>query len=121
LQVKTIGVGESVGYEAKFIAQRETRLAIVVGGYADGLLRSLRSSGFAYCQGCKVPVIGQVSMDSIAFDLTDVEEHRLAQITSIDIMGNEHSLDELAEEAGTIPYELLTSLGSRYHRQYIYE
>jgi alanine racemase len=78
MQVKTIAEGESVGYGAEFVAQRETRIGIVFGGYADGLQRSLAHAGFAFCGGVKVPLIGRVSMDSMAFDLSD----RLEAITS---------------------------------------
>jgi alanine racemase len=118
LQLKTIQLGESVGYGATFIARRATRLAVVFGGYADGLLRALSNSGFAYLAGQKVPVVGRVSMDSMVFDVTDVREASLA-VKYIDVFGVDQSIDDLAALAGTIGYELLTSLGARYQRCYI--
>ncbi len=122
MQIKTIPSGDSVGYGASFIAARETRIAIVFGGYADGLLRALSSSGFAYFEGQKVPLIGRVSMDSMIFDVTDVLVETDADGEStqyIDVIGEEQSVDDLAAMAGTIGYEILTSLGARYKRQYV--
>lgn len=116
MQLKTIAVGESVGYGAEFTAQRTTRLAIVFGGYGDGLFRCLDNAGFAYCCGQKVPVVGRVSMDSMVFDVTDVAEESLQYV---DIIGADQSLDEFAQQAGTIAYEVLTNLGDRYQRRYI--
>ncbi|ODS22363.1 alanine racemase [Candidatus Endobugula sertula] len=116
MQVKTISVDEGVGYGMSFIAKRVTRIAIVFGGYADGLLRALNYSGFAYCSGVKVPLVGRISMDSMIFDVTDIQ----GEISPvIDVLGEEQSIDDLAKYAGTIPYELLTSLGDRYKRVYV--
>jgi alanine racemase len=117
MQIKTIPVGESVGYGGEFTAQRTTRVAIVFGGYADGLLRALSSSGFAYLSGQKIPIVGRVSMDSMVFDITDV--HPQADQVAVDIIGIDQSIDDLATSAGTIAYELLTSLGGRYKRDYV--
>jgi alanine racemase len=117
MQIKTIAAGESAGYSGSFIAERPTRLAIAFGGYADGLLRSLSHSGFAYCAGQKVPVAGKVSMDSMIFDITDIS-HTEHSPSIIDLIGPEQSIDDLANAANTIAYELLTSLGARFHRDY---
>lgn len=122
VQMKTIHVGESVGYGATFVAARTTRLAIVFGGYADGLLRYLSNTGFAYYDGAKIPLIGRVSMDSMVFDVTDAqisEDRLLDQINYINVLGEYQSVDALAEMAGTIAYEILTSLGHRFARRYI--
>jgi len=117
MQIKIIEQGESVGYGATFTAKKPTRLAIVFGGYADGLLRALSNSGFAYCGDIKVPLVGRVSMDSTIFDITHVPPH--VSPSYIHLTGGEQSLDQLALQAGTIAYELLTSLGNRYERRYI--
>jgi len=123
MQIKTIPCGDSVGYGGSFIAARETRIAVVFGGYADGLLRALSGSGFAYFKGQKIPLIGRVSMDSMIFDITDVLAEGMAGGEStqyVDVIGEEQSVDELAAMAGTIAYEMLTSLGARYKRHYIH-
>lgn len=123
MQIKTIQPKEGVGYGVEFIASRVTSLAIVFGGYADGLLRALSQSGFAYLYGQKIPLVGRVSMDSMVFDITDVviDEQVLSKrpLPYVDIIGEQQSLDDLAAMAGTIGYEMLTSLGSRYTRRYL--
>lgn len=118
MQIKTIAEGETVGYGAEFIAQRETRIAIVFGGYADGLLRSLGNNAYGFYQGQKVPLVGRVSMDSIVFDISDVGANDNTQ-PHVTLFGAGQTLDDLAGSAGTIAYELLTSLGIRYQRRYI--
>ena len=117
MQLKVIEAGESVGYGASFTAARVTHLAVVFGGYADGMLRALSNSGFAYCAGQRVPLIGRVSMDSMVFDVTDVRLPKEAG--SVEVFGLEQTVDDMAKKAGTIGYEMLTSLGARYQRQYI--
>ena len=117
MQYKTIKKGESVGYGQTFTAEKEMHVAVVFGGYADGISRSLSNRGFAWCNGISVPMIGRVSMDSIFFDVTELD-HRP---DSVQLFKDNECLDLLALAAGTIGYEILTSLGSRYQRQYINE
>jgi alanine racemase len=118
MQVKVVEAGESVGYGASYVAQGKTRLAIVSGGYADGLHRVLSNAGYAYCSGQKVPVVGRVPMDTMAFDVTHVVD---SDISVIEILGKDQTIDDLANAAGTIGYEILTSLGSRFQREYVYQ
>jgi alanine racemase len=115
MQFKAIKKGESVGYGQTFTAKRDTQIVVVFGGYADGISRSLGNRGFAWCGDVSVPVIGRVSMDSICFDVTELD-HRPS---SVQLFRSKDCLDLLASAAGTIGYEILTSLGSRYQRQYI--
>lgn len=117
MQLKVVASGDSVGYGASYIAQKETRLAIVSGGYADGLHRALSNTGFAYCKGQRVPIVGRVSMDTMIFDVTNVPGK---DPTMIEILGECQTVDDLAQAAGTIAYEILTSLGSRFQRNYLY-
>jgi alanine racemase len=119
MQCKVISEGASVGYGAEFIAQRETVIAVVFGGYADGLMRSLAHSGFAFLSGHKIPLIGRLSMDSMIFDVTDLGPSIIDSASCIEIVGESQTIDDLAAMAGTIAYEMLTSLGGRYHRRYI--
>ncbi len=118
MQLKTINIGDAVGYGAEFVASQTTTIAVVFGGYADGLFRSLANKGSAYFGGHKVPIIGRVSMDSLAVDVTGIDGIDQDAQNSIDIFGPNQSLDDLALAAGTIGYELLTSLGARYERIY---
>jgi alanine racemase len=115
IQLRTLSVGETVGYGATFEVTRETRVATVFGGYADGLLRCLSNVGYGYCNGIKVPIVGRVSMDSMAFDVTDLD----FDPDYIHVLNDIQGVDELAAYANTIGYEVLTSLGTRYKRQYI--
>jgi alanine racemase len=115
MQHKVIKKGESIGYGQTFTAEKETQVAVVFGGYADGILRSLSNRGFAWCNDVFVPMIGRVSMDSVCFDVTGLD-HRP---DSVQLFKGNDCLDLLALAAGTIGYEILTSLGSRYQRQYI--
>ena len=115
MQHKVIKKGESIGYGQTFTAEKEMQVAVVFGGYADGIMRSLSNRGFAWCNNISVPMIGRVSMDSVFFDVTELD-HRP---DSVQLFNGNDCLDLLALAAGTIGYEILTSLGSRYQRQYI--
>ena len=87
-------------------------------GYADGYLRSLSNRGTAMAAGIEVPVVGRVSMDLITIDVTAVPPGTLGPGDTVDLIGNGVALDDLATQAGTIGYELLTALGRRYARNY---
>ena len=118
LQVRQIDAPRGVGYGASFRAQGPTRIATIAAGYADGLLRHLSNSGYVAVGGRRVPVAGRVSMDSITLDVTELGDAAPAAGDFVDVIGDGHDQDALAEEAGTIGYEILTSLGARYHRVY---
>jgi len=115
LQVKKIPAGETVGYGASFRADKEINVATVALGYADGILRSLSNKGALYYEGQACPVIGRISMDAVTVDMGT---HMPASGTMLEVIGPHQSADDLAESAGTIGYEILTSLGARYHRVY---
>jgi alanine racemase len=121
MQLKTIAKGESVGYGAEFVAQRETRIAIVFGGYADGLLRSLGNLDYAFYAGKKVPLIGRVSMDSMVFDVTDIANEDAQCPSFVELFAEGQTIDHVAQAAGTIAHEILAALGERYQRRYIGE
>lgn len=117
LQIRNIAAGETVGYGASWRAARPTRVATCAAGYADGWLRSLSGKGFAVAKGRRAPLIGRVSMDLTTFDVTDVPG--LAQGDTLTLLGAEQDADAAATLAGTIGYEMLTSLGSRYARRHL--
>jgi alanine racemase len=122
VQVRTLARGESVGYGATWTAKRSTRLAIVAVGYADGYLRAASTAdgvpgGQAIVAGKRCPLAGRVSMDLLAVDVTDLEgAARRGEFVTL--IGGDIGVDDLAAFGGTIGYEVLTSLGRRYHRIY---
>jgi len=118
-QVRTVPPGTGVGYGMSFLTQRETRIATIPVGYADGLPRSLGNRGSAYVAGNRVPMVGRVSMDSITLDVTGVAEQHCMPGSPVELIGPHQSLDELARDAGTISYEILTQLGHRYEREFL--
>jgi len=121
LQVRTIDTPRAVGYGATFQATRPTKIATVAVGYADGYLRSLGNRGSGYIGDVRVPVVGRVSMDLITLDVTRAPEALAQPGRTVELLGPRHGVDALGEEAGTIGYEILTSLGRRYHRRYFGE
>lgn len=120
IQVRRLPAGEFVGYGATQSFDGERYVAVVSGGYADGIMRSLSNRGWGFLAGKKVPIVGRVSMDSTLFDVTEApREQTLAPGASIEILGKNVSIDDLASAASTISYEILTSFGSRYQRCYL--
>ncbi len=119
LQLRDVDTGTPVGYGASHRFARPARLATVGAGYADGYLRSLSNRGNAVAGGRRVPVVGRVSMDLITLDVSDVPAHELKPGDLVDLIGPDNPVDELADKAGTIGYEILTSLGRRYARSYV--
>ncbi|MGB8314783.1 MAG: alanine racemase [Aestuariivirga sp.] len=122
LQTRNVHVGETVGYSATWQAARETRIAVLGAGYKDGVPRAL-SSGTSntpsqvFLDGRRCPIIGRVSMDMMAIDVTDLPR-QVKRGDRAEILGSNIPIDEAAGWAGTISYELLTRLGSRYARLY---
>jgi len=117
-QIRQIDRGESVGYGAAHVMEAPGRAAIVALGYADGWLRSLSHRGCGYLAGTRVPLLGRVSMDLVTFDVSAIPPELARPGTMIELLGADYGVDEAAADAGTIGYEILTSLGSRYHRIY---
>ena len=123
VQTRDVAQGATVGYSATWTARRPTRLAIVSVGYADGFLRAASASDSkpgagAMVAGQRCPLAGRVSMDLIAVDVTDVPEPQTQRGDLITLLGEGIGVDDLADRAGTIGYEVLTSLGRRYRRIY---
>lgn len=118
LQVRAIDPPASVGYGATHKIDRPARIATVAVGYADGYLRSLSSSGRCHLGGAEVAVVGRVSMDLITLDVSGVPAELARPGAEIEIIGPHQTIDQVAERADTIPYEILTGLGRRYSRIY---
>lgn len=117
LQLRTARPGEAVGYGAAFVAPRTLRVAIVAAGYADGALRSLTGGGYAFVEGASRPLLGRVSMDLIAVDVSDAPAVRPG--TEVELWGPNLPIDEVAAAAGTIALELLVRAGARGERVYV--
>ena len=114
IQIRDVHPGETVGYGNTWTAPVASRIATVSAGYADGLLRGIGDNISMFSDGLACPVRGRISMDLITVDVTSLPEPP-AYLT---ILGEENTIDSLADAANTIGYELLTSLGSRYTRAY---
>lgn len=117
LQLRDIPAGASVGYGASWGAARPSRIATAALGYADGWLRALSGQGFGVLHGVRAPLVGRVSMDLTTFDVTDIPMARAGD--RIEVLGAARDADAVAALAGTIGYEILTSLGARYARTYL--
>ena len=118
LQIREIDRGESVGYGAAHLMEAPGRVATVAVGYADGWLRSLSHRGCGHVGGTRVPLLGRVSMDLLTFDVSAIDSTLARPGAMIELLGESYGVDEAAADAGTIGYEILTALGSRYHRIY---
>lgn len=119
IQVREIDAGTGVGYGLTWRAPQRARIATVAVGYADGYLRSLSARATARVAGTAVALVGRVSMDTITLDVTAVPPGALQPGDLVDLLDTGHGVDALAEAAGTIGYEILTSLGQRYARHYL--
>jgi alanine racemase len=117
VQMRDAAAGTAVGYGHAAELRRDSRLATVAIGYADGFPRST-VGGEAWCEGHRLPQVGRVSMDSLVLDATDLPPGTLAPGDLVDIIGPDRPVDAVAASAGTIGYEILTGLGHRFHRTY---
>jgi alanine racemase len=119
LQIHEAAVPGSVGYGATYRTSAGARIATVPVGYADGYLRSASSRASARIAGVEVPLAGRVSMDLIGLDVTALPTEAVRPGTMVELIGGADGIDRLAAAAGTIGYEVLTRLGSRFARRYI--
>jgi alanine racemase len=120
VQVRTLDIIESIGYGATANLSAGARIAVVAGGYADGVHRSLGFQPEGLLLGYRVKAVGRISMDSMIFDITNVpvSEDDLMR-ASVEVIGDLFSLDTLMAKTHSLGYEVLTSLGSRYPRSYL--
>ena len=119
LQVRRVDAQSPVGYGATTLASDGAKLATVSMGYADGLLRAASPGGHGMLDGQRVLMVGRVSMDLCTFDVSNVADSGARAGGFIDLIGPGHTVDDLAREAGTVGYEILTALGGRFHRRYL--
>ena len=129
IQVRTVQDGETAGYNATWTARGTRKLATVSVGYADGYPRSASNTdqtieaqapgGEAIVAGYRCPFAGRVSMDLTILDVTDVPDGAVSRGDLVTLIGDDLTIDNVARGAGTIGYEMLTSLGRRYARRYL--
>ena len=123
-QIKHIGKGESIGYDRQGKAQRESWIATVPVGYADGYDRRLgNGKGSMYIKGKRVPTIGNICMDLCMLDVTDLVEtgNEISEGEEVIVFGGPFPVSQLAGALNTIPYEVMTSVSRRVKRIYLYE
>jgi alanine racemase len=123
LQIRAVAREQTIGYGATWTARRNSRIAVVAAGYADGLLRAASASdehpgGSAIVAGKRCPVVGRISMDLMTVDISDLADGAVHRGDYATLIGGELSIDDVAAAAGTIGYEVLTRLGARCHVLY---
>ena len=119
LQMRTVTRQQTVGYGATHTMRSGGRLATVGVGYADGYPRTLGNRGVAFAAGTEVPVVGRVSMDMITLDVSGVAPAEIRPGDTVELLGRNVLLDDLARAAGTIGHDILTGLGPRWLRRYL--
>ncbi len=114
IQVRDVAPGESVGYGSSWTAEAPSRIATLSAGYADGLIRAMGDRAVVFAGDEPCPLAGRVSMDLLTVDVSHLDTVPEA----LDVFSHAQTVDNLAAAAGTIGYEVLTALGSRYARRY---
>ena len=118
-QIKNIPAGDTIGYSRKGKVTRPSQIAIVAIGYADGLNRKLSNGvGKMIVNGHFAPIIGNISMDMCAIDITDAPAKEGDEVI---VFGNEYPVTQIAKTLDTIPYELLVNISQRVKRVYFQE
>lgn len=121
IQIREVSEGETIGYGSSYTTTRNSRIAILSAGYADGYRRCLGDGGQtpvaqAAIGSTRVPVVGRVSMDLLAVDVTDIKPENVSRGDFVELFGNTVTVDEVAAWSNTISYEVLTGLGARLQR-----
>jgi alanine racemase len=121
ITLRDLPAGQPVGYSAKFVTQRPSRIAVINAGYADGILRQRTNRGCALLRGRRVPLVGAISMDLTTLDVTGVPEAELGDVVTL--YGRDGSseikVSDVAAEIGTVTSDLLCALGKRVPRYYV--
>ncbi len=117
LQIHAAKKGETAGYNATHTFENDTQCAVLALGYADGIFRSASNKAKLYWNGVACPIVGRVSMDLIIVDIGHLQNPPAVN-NMMEVLGPHQGIDDLASDSRTIGYEILTSLGKRYHRIY---
>lgn len=117
IMLKTVKENASIGYGRSYITKKETKVATIPIGYADGFRRCLSNKGYVYINGNRCPIIGNVCMDSFMADVTELEN--VTEGDEVVIWDNENiKLEEIAQQCETINYEIMSTISSRVPRYY---
>jgi len=121
MSVRCIATGEAVGYDATWIAQRPSRIAVLSAGYADGVHRSLGNRGILYIRGHAAPIIGIVSMDVVMLDVTDVPDVAVGDVATLygTDGGHVYPANVVARSIGTVTSDLISGVSQRVPRFYL--
>ncbi len=111
LAIQNVPAGEAIGYGSRFVTKRDSRIAVVACGYADGYPRSTPDGTPTYVEGHIAPIAGAISMDMLTIDVTDVPEAQLG--SEVELWGTHIPVNEVAKRCGTIGYELLCAIALR--------
>lgn len=111
LAIQNVPAGEAIGYGSRFVTHRDSRIAVVACGYADGYPRSTPDGTPTYVEGKIAPIAGAISMDMLTIDVTDVPEARLG--SEVELWGSHIPVNEVAKRCGTLGYELLCAIALR--------
>ena len=120
LQVRSLSSAEHIGYSATAQLSPGARIAVLAGGYADGIHRTLGARKECLLLGQRVKILGRISMDSLMIDISDLPHSDNEVMNAlVEVVGAGNPLDDLMQNNQTLGYEVLTSLGSRYKRKYL--
>jgi alanine racemase len=121
ITLRDVPAGQGVGYSARFITERPSKIAVINAGYADGMLRQRTNRGCALLRGRRVPLVGTISMDLTTLDVTDVPGVQLGDVVTIYGKDGNDSIvvSDVAREIGTVTSDLLCALGRRVPRYYV--
>jgi len=121
ISLRNVPAGQGVGYAARFVTKRPSRIAVINAGYADGVVRALTNRGWALVRGRRVPLVGTISMDLTTLDVTDVPEAVLGDVVTIYGKDGDASVEvsEVAHAIGTVTSDLLCALGRRVPKFYV--
>lgn len=118
IQLQNLSHNNYIGYNSTFLSNRNSVIATLPFGYADGYSRNLSNKGEVFIDGHSAPVVGRVSMDLVTIDVTDIPANKIFLGAEVEIIGDNCTADKIASMSGTIGYEILTRLGNRYKRVY---
>lgn len=121
ISLRDVAVGDNVGYSARFVAERPSRIAVIAAGYADGVVRQRTNRGCVIIAGKLAPLVGAISMDLSMVDVTDVPSAAIGDIVTIYGRGGGTSMDvdQVARQIGTVTSDLLCAIGRRVPRFYL--
>ncbi|MES1972913.1 MAG: alanine racemase [Pseudomonadota bacterium] len=119
IQLRAIETGSGIGYGLDHVATAPMRIATIGIGYADGVPRRFAATGAAWYRTHRLPVVGRISMDSLALDVTHLPDDLLFEGAFVELIGPHQPLESLADATDTIAYEILTGLGRRHQRVYL--